>query len=805
MLLRRRLGSVAVLAMVGAVLFGSSLAALAGARRSSTVIDRFLAHSRPEDAFVEPAEDTPLDMEAVDRLPQVEAANYQSYLAMVPLGDDGHADVAAAGSINPYLHTPVVGPPDAILRRRVIRGRDLDPTEPNEVVIDEELAAARHLGPGSHLPMATYTAAQIPTLFNGPDVPAPQGPVVDLRVTGVVRLPADVVPAGEIVLTFGSTMDLYLSPAFFPAHGQDLAVFAPPVPGGAQALLLRHGARDLPAFEEAVRALPGGDQATIEVGGSDSLDAARKARGAIAVETTSLVALGVALAVAGLVLLAQGLARLVRGAATDLASLRGLGVRPLELVLVAAAPGAFTVVGAVIGSGLVAILASMLTPIGLGRVAEVSPGVRVDGLVVALGCAALLAVGVGIALLAAVPTVRSLTADAALRARRSSRLIDRIAALGLPLGAVLGARFALGPPGQRRAPLRYAAGVGALALLVVAGVATYAGSLDHLNGHRDEQGATWDLTIGNPNSSDFSPEDRARLLANPLVAGASAVVSPAGRGSINGAEVAIAGLDELAGAVGPRATSGRLPTAPGEIALGLRSAARLHVTVGDQIEVRMNATSVPMTVVGTAVLNPGLAFTMGIGDGAVVTVDQVRELLPEAAVNILLARVAPGVSIDRAIASLSQEFTDVSRPAPAVEVVNLHRVRSVPIALAAALSGAALAVLALALVTSGRERRRDLGVLRAIGATPRQVGVALTWQGAWLCAAALVGLPLGVAAGRMVWDQVVARLGALAAPHVPYALLGRTAMVVLALSLLLARAQAAVSTRGPAADGLRVE
>ncbi|MEO7428019.1 MAG: ABC transporter permease, partial [Acidimicrobiales bacterium] len=649
-LVRRRVAGAVVLAIVGAALFGGSLTAMAGARRSSTALDRFLAYSRAEDVYVTPAEGSPLDMAAVDHLPQVEAAGYQSYLAMVPIAADGRVDVAAAGSINPYLRTPTVGPPDALFRRRVIRGRDLDPTEPDEAVIDEELAAARHLGPESHLRMATYAGAQLATLFHGPDVPVPQGPVVDLRITGVVRLPVDVVPAGDLVLTYGSTRDLYLSPAFYPAHGRDLAIYGPPLPGEGQGLLLRHGARDRAAFEAAVRSLPGGDQATIEVGGSDTLDAARTARGAIAVETTSLVALSVALAVAGIVLLGQGLARLVRGAATDLASLRALGVRPSQLVLVAAAPGVLTVALGVVGSAVVAILASPLTPIGLGRVAEVSPGVRVDGLVIGLGCAVLLAAGVGVALLAAVPTVRSLAADAGLRSRRSSWLVDRVAALGLPLGAALGARFAVGTPGQRRAPLRYAMGVGALALLVVAGVATYASSLDHLNGHRDEQGATWDLTIGNPNSSDFSPEDRARLLANPLVAGASAVVSLEGRGSIDGLDVAIAGLDELGGAVGPRVTSGRLPTAPGEIALGLRTASRLHVAVGDQVELRMNTVTVPITVVGTAVLNPGLAFTMAIGDGAVVSVEQVRALVPEAPVNILLARLAPGASLDGVIA-----------------------------------------------------------------------------------------------------------------------------------------------------------
>jgi len=248
-LLRRRLGSVALLAIVGAALFGGSLASLAGAQRSSTALDRFLAFSRSEDVFVEPGEDALLDMTKVNRLPQVVASNYQSYLAMAPLDDEGRPDAEAAGSISPYLRTPVVGPADALLRPRVIRGRDLDPAAPDEAVVDEELARSRHLVPGSHLRMATYTAAQLPALFNDPELPAPLGPIVDLVVTGVVRTPADLAPGGDEVNTFGSTMDLYLSPAFYPARATELAVFGPPVAGSGQGFWPRSRTRCTPSRE----------------------------------------------------------------------------------------------------------------------------------------------------------------------------------------------------------------------------------------------------------------------------------------------------------------------------------------------------------------------------------------------------------------------------------------------------------------------------------------------------------------------------------------------------------------------------
>jgi len=210
-------------------------------------------------------------------------------------------------------------------------------------------------------------------------------------------------------------------------------------------------------------------------------------------------------------------------------------------------------------------------------------------------------------------------------------------------------------------------------------------------------------------------------------------------------------------------------------------------------------------VVGIAVLNPGLAFSMGIGEGAVVTVDQLRELLPGAPLNSFLASLQPGVGVDDAIASLEAEFTNVSRPAPALEVVNLRRVRAVPIALALVIAGAALALLTFALFSSARERRREVGVLRALGATHRQVGAALVWQGIWVYAGALVGLPLGVATGRIVWDQVVGRIGLLTEAHVPYALLGRLTAVGLVAVTVIGGVQAALVSRRSPAVGLRPE
>jgi ABC-type lipoprotein release transport system permease subunit len=807
-LLRRRRASILVLAVVSAALLGGGLAALAGARRSSTALDRFLAFNRPEDVFVAPSSDGKLDMNAVDALPQVEAAQYQSYLAMVPVAPDGHARVDAAGDINPFLNTPIVGPADAIGRRRVIRGRDIDPTRPDEIAIDEELASADHVTVGGHLRFATFAAQQIDSLFNSSKIPAPKGPVVDLAVVGIVRVPADVHPGGDTAhITYGGTKDMYLTPAFYRRYGNQVATYDPPLPTSARALTLRRGAADLAAFDKAVRALPGGAGASIQTGGSDALDSARTARRAISVETTALLALAVVLVMAGLALVAQEFTRLARDTTGELAILRSIGMSPRALLGVAAAPAlCVATLGATASIG-VAILASPLAPIGLGRQAEIDPGVHFDITVVLGGALILLVTLVGIAVLGAMPTVRALRSSATYDRPRSASLANRLATFGAPLGPTLGASFATERRvGQRAAPLLSAVLAGSVALAALVGVATYTTSLHRLVTEPAQQGAEWDLTVGNPNGSDFHDGDRAAILREPGVAGASAVIDPQSRARVNGRDVSIAGFDELAGAVTPRLVAGRMPTKLGEAVLGRQTAQRLHVRVGDAVDLDFNASRRRLTVVGTALLNPGIASTMQIGDGVLVSDEQLQRIDPSARNNILLVHIAEGVSIDREIDALLPRWTNVARPAPAVDVVNLDRTKSIPILLTGGVGLAALVLLALALAVSGRQRRRDLGVLKAIGSTRGQLASVLGWQAVWLyIASAAIGVPAGIIAGRLAWTRVDDGLGALMAPTVPAVsvILIGVGGLLLAIAVAALPARAAITTR--AGRALRTE
>ncbi|MCU1352073.1 MAG: ABC-type transport system, involved in lipoprotein release, permease component, partial [Acidimicrobiales bacterium] len=643
--LRRRWVGVVVAAAVAALLFGGAASALVGARRSSTAVDRFLAFGPPEDLYVSAPDGVRLDMAAVARLPQVLAAAHQSYLALVPIGPDGRPQLDRVGSINPYLYAPVVGPPDAIARRRILRGRDLDPTKSLEVVIDEELAADRHLGVGGRLLMAAYRGDQMAVaLSSGAVIPPPKGPRLALDVVGIARTPSDIHPGEDAHTTsFGGTKDIYLTPALFRRYGARLAVYDPPVPGSPVAIRLVHGAADAAGFTAAVRRLPGGSQALIETGGSDALDSARTARRAIAVETGALVVLAALLAASGTVLVGQASSRLARSLTGDLATLRALGLRPIELLAVAAAPALGAVGLAVVGGVGVALVTSPLTPIGLAHQADVTPGFHVDPAILATGAAVTLAVGGVLAVLTARGAVRSILAPSGGAARSRPGVATRLARWRAPLAPTMGARFATEPrTGERAAPVRSAVVTTTIGLAALVGVGTYAASLEQLAARPGAQGANWDVTIGNPNLSAYRPADVRRLDADPRVAAVAAVASPQGRATVDGLDVTLAGVDGATAEVGPLPIRGRLPNARGEIALGRRTARRLRVQIGDRVTAAMNGRSQRLTVVGTALLNPGLAPTMQLGDGALTSIALVRALLPDQPITFLLARLAPG-------------------------------------------------------------------------------------------------------------------------------------------------------------------
>ena len=86
------------------------------------------------------------------------------------------------------------------------------------------------------------------------------------------------------------------------------------------------------------------------------------------------------------------------------------------------------------------------------------------------------------------------------------------------------------------------------------------------------------------------------------------------------------------------------------------------------------------------------------------------------------------------------------------------------------------------LLVASRRRRHDLAVATSLGFTRTQLASTVRWQGLLTASAAIVvGLPLGVLVGRLIWKQVADGVGALDLVSIPWA----TFVLVPAVALLI--------------------
>ena len=190
--------------------------------------------------------------------------------------------------------------------------------------------------------------------------------------------------------------------------------------------------------------------------------------------------------------------------------------------------------------------------------------------------------------------------------------------------------------------------------------------------------------------------------------------------------------------------------------IGLRLADDLGVGVGDTIAIRVpdRARTRAVTVVGTGVGTPLGNERFG---SALLVTEAGLERYAEAqrfVDTVVGARRSEDVPDMVDEYSGSYELTVRALPR---EVDNLRQLERLPGLLGGFLALIGLAALTNAVVLAVRRRGRDLAVLRVVGYTPGQTTGAVLTMGLVAGAIALVvGVPLGIAAGRILWG-VVAR------------------------------------------------
>ena len=804
--LRLRWRTLLALAVIFGLVAGVALTAAAGARRTGTAYPRLLRWSRAANMLVLP------DCvgfngfyKALGRLPQV-ASMWTGVVYEMSL--PGAASAAA-----PQLDA--VASPDGKLgfgtdRVRIVAGRPFDPANPDAVMVDEQLARLEHLRPGSTLrlnaiPSTAKACRQPRVAAPRPGKSPASARSLTFTVSAIVTFDDLVVPGPGL----NGAPRVLLTPAFW-SSGQGRAFG----PGDYAGVRLRTGtsvAAFTRAADRVARSHHAGALSLIRKSGQIAATERAIRPQALTLLLFAVLAFLIVLAVMG-----QLLSRQLSADATDLASLRALGLSRLQLVAVSIGGAAVvTVPGAVIAMA-VAIAASPLMPIGPARLAEPSPGIEVN--LAILGSGLVLTALLPLAILA--PIAWRLTGHAGGAARaapvvaRPSRVAGWLSLTG-SLTSVLGVKLAFEPGGGRAAvPVRSTLGAIALAVTAVTAAIVFAANLIGLVSTPGRYGQNWSDELNLQFSGIPAAAISSVMSRLPKVAGYAA--GNYGQVKVAGAAVPAIGLDPLAGGRFLTLTAGHPPTGPDQIVLGAQTMRSLHLRLGQRVPVTVGRRTGPMRIAGTAVFalfSQATFAATDLGTGALVTSSVLSQPDPPMCAgtltcyNFVLVRFKPAVQqgvAEHQLASAVAKagcppglclITSDQRPS---DIRNFAGVRDTPLVLGLVLAFLAVASLGHVLVTGVRRRRRDLAVLKTLGLSGHQVLATVLWQSAAITAAALaIGLPAGLLAGRWSWFLFASNLGVPGTADVPVlAILAIIpAALVLACGLAVLPARAAASLK----------
>jgi hypothetical protein len=691
------------------------------------------------------------------------------------------------------------------------------PVGDNEAVVSVDLADARGIEVGDPIPL-TFTSRRDDMLAQRADVVTPVG-VEHPTVVGIVTFPDEVLadelyPHLQVVVSPDLAERYDCLADVPPADAPEDEVMPALLPDGCAtayryySLELDGGDAGVAAAEDAFlregEALNATLPPTLRDAGIGyfmiaSTTADEKDRVERSLQPT-VTALGVLAAAAGVVTVgALGLAaaRELRRSEHDQRQWWQLGLTRRERTAVVLLPLAGAIaVGLVVALAL-AWLLSPVGPVGSVRSVEPSPARQLSGWVAVVALALAGACLVMVAALAARAARRVRTPDARRSDVRAVRRLFRASnrpAVDEGVRAAYGGRGAglvLGSCGLATGVFLAAAVFGASLSSVLAQPATYGWPWDVgiLAGYGYGQLDRWD-------------DLRARLDARDDIA------SWTGLGLTNDVSVdgepvlAVVALDQRAG-VDFSVVEGRPPRTADEVALGTRTADERGVGVGDHIELRANGIEPRrVTVTGLAVLPPLGQFEAdraAPGEGMVLPATTLGRGA-SALITFVGIDLAPGADGADVLASLREGFTAASDvppleydgPVRPAEIINVRSMRAAPLLVGGLLASSAAVGLTVAVVVSVRARRRDLAVLRALGFTGRQVRTSIRVQAlATMAAALLVGVPLGVAAGRVAWRAFAFRLGVVADASTPVWWI----VVTVAGSLAVALAAATIPAR----------
>ena len=821
--LRARWPALLAVALLVGLAGGAALAALAGARRTDTAFDRLVKKTATADLLVNPdnGTDSVITEDDVRTLPQVVQSGEVDGIAVAPAKARTFYDLGALG-------IPLVSDGKAgytISRVRMDSGRMPRPTRANEIWVDRIVAKQNDVRVGDHLPVVTFTNDEMELLESKQVSPedflammhrGEVGNRLVMKVVGVGQVPDSIVV--DEGFEAGSTL---FSPALLTKHPEVGIGF------WGELVDLRRGARDIPAVRTEIQKIA--DSRTPpdkrEAFAFQSLTKTRtKVERAVRPSVGALTVFAVVIALTGVLLVGQALARQTFLDANDNDALRALGTTRGQLFSTAMLRAAVIAFMGAAFAVVLAIVLSPLTPIGVARSIDPDPGIDVARAIMVFGF--MTTVGV-VLLLALWPAWRSARAHASDAVTvRPSRVVTVVSESGLSVPAAAGVRMALEPGrGRTAVPVRTTIIGAGLAIATVIAAGVFAASLDHLVSTPKLFGWNWDTQIS---VSPDAPPDQIEAARDSMVDLLDSSPAVARWGTVSLSDLTLArspiaavGIDRQRGAALPTLVDGTLPKRSGEIALGHLTMRDLGVGIGDTVVAHdLQGKPVRLKVVGTVVL-PGLGTYPGadktsLGEGAVLTREQLYDVGPNFGQDDFVVafddaatardRKAVLTQAEKIVSDLDPEGFEAAGVQRPSDIVAYDRVRSTPLVLALVLALLATATVAHALISAVRRRRRDLALLATLGLTRRQVSSTVAWQSTTVGVLALViGVPLGIIGGRWAWGLLADDLGTLSEPKVPILAIVVGIPVVLLLCNAVAYIPGRIAARMKPAAVLRSE
>lgn len=754
---RRRWLALAAASGLTATLVAGSLVLVAGAIRTLSAPDRYTAAQDDSfDVTLEQASGRPRGQD-VATLPAVRTVEAATFVFGGLLDDEGvPLDVLVfAGELGP-------------LRSQVVAGRE--PRSADEFVASRSFLDLNDLQLGDEIQLVTLTSDQ--AMSSGFDVEVPEGPQLTARVVGALGGPGDL--EGDFRV------------AVFPATLLDEGDIG--ISATVMAVGLSEGAT-VDDLRGQLDALAGGSGLALAPAEWVSSDI----RAAVDAQGQGTLVVAAVISFAALVVLGQLWSRQLRPRTDEVTSLAALGFSARQSVAEPALRAALAVTPAVVIAIAVAYAGSDVFPRGFVAGVEPDPGRMFDPLVLLGGGGLILTAIVAWVALASALDLRSKppTTGLTVGERAASRVADPRLSSAV--------RFAFGSTDARLRPRGGLFGM----VIVVAGVfaaLTFWTSLDRLMSEPDRYGVNFDVGVG-AGAAEVSEEIVEALRSSDDVDAFTLYGTTTL--SIGSRSIDVVGMRAVSGDLVPPIVRGRLPLVDDEIALGPKIASSLDVSLGDDL--RVSAAAGPRTLrVSGIVVAPPVNGADVLGDVSLVTDEGLESLDPEVGMSFVGIDLASGAG-SSAIARLADVTDSAVGPMdPPPAIVNLRRVRAMPLFVASAMAGLALLSLGHVLIVSVRRRRVDHAMLRALGATPRWIGTVVMLQATvTIVMVAVVAAPLGAAVGQIAYRQLATAVGVVDSAQVRTLLFAAVSIPAVVLANLVAAVPARRSRRARPAELLR--